>query len=309
MRIISLLPSATEIVYELGLGDDLVGVSHDCDWPPEVLEKPKLSQAVVHSDMASAEIDQVVRERLHSGLSVYHIDAELLQRLKPDLILTQELCEVCAPSFDEVRQAVKLLHERPQIVSLEPHTLDDIFDTILTVGEVTGRSGRAQDVVAQLRRRVLRIQEKIATVKNRPRVCCIEWLDPIMIGGHWVPQMVEYAGGEDWLGEVGQPSRYADWEEILTYNPDIIVLMPCGFSIERTLEEIELLTELEGWEELKAVKDNRVFIVEASAYFNRPGPRIVTGVEILAEIIHPEVFSGVAPAGALMQFSEGGQWN
>ncbi|MCS7197589.1 MAG: cobalamin-binding protein [Candidatus Bipolaricaulota bacterium] len=303
MKIVSLLPSATEIVYELGLGDHLVGVSHDCDWPPEVSAKPKLSQAVVHSEMPSAEIDRIVRERLHNGLSVYHIDAELLQRLEPDLILTQELCEVCAPSFDDVRHAVKLLHGPPQIVSLEPHTLEDIFDNILTVGEVTGRSEVARRVVGHLRRRLERIREKTKTVQHRPRVCCIEWLEPIMIGGHWVPQMVEYAGGEDWLGEIGYPSRYADWEEILTYNPDIIVLMPCGFSIERTLRELDLLTERDGWEELTAVKEGQVFIVEASAYFNRPGPRIVTGLEILAEIIHPEIFSGLAPQEAMMRLS------
>lgn len=301
MRIVSLLPSATEIVYELGLGDQLVGVSHDCDWPPEVLKKPKLSQAVVHSEMPSAEIDQIVRERLHSGLSVYHIDAELLQKLNPDLILTQELCEVCAPSFDDVRQAVKLLHRQPQIVSLEPQTLEDILDNILTVGEVSGTILRAQKLVAQLQRRIERVRAQTESVAHRPKVCCIEWLDPIMIGGHWVPQMVEYAGGEDWLGEVGYPSRSADWEEVLTYNPDIIVLMPCGFSIERTLRELDLLAEREGWEELTAVKENQVFVVEASAYFNRPGPRIVTGLEILAEIIHPEIFSGLAPQDAMMR--------
>lgn len=301
MRIVSLLPSATEIVYELGLGDQVVGVSHDCDWPPEVLKKPKLSQAVVDSEMSSAEIDQIVRERLHNALSVYHIDAELLQKLNPDLILTQELCEVCAPSFNDVCQAVKLLRNQPQIVSLEPHTLEDIFDNILTIGEVTGRTEIARDVVARLRRRVERICKKTETLAHRPKVCCIEWLEPIMIAGHWVPQMVEYAGGEDWLGEIGYPSRYADWEEILTYNPDIIVLMPCGFSIERTLRETDLLMECEGWEELTAVKENQVFIVEASAYFNRPGPRIVTGLEILAEIIHPEIFAGLAPRDAMVQ--------
>nr|BAL55796.1 periplasmic solute binding protein [uncultured Acetothermia bacterium] len=304
MKIISLLPSATEIVYELGLGDCLVGVSHDCDWPPDVFKKPKLSQAVVHSEMPSAEIDAIVRERLHSGLSVYHIDAELLQKLNPDLILTQELCEVCAPSFDDVRQAVKLLHGQPKIVSLEPHTIEDILDNILTVGEVTGREDRARTLVAQLRRRIERIRAKTETLAHRPRVCCIEWLEPIMIGGHWVPQMVEYAGGEDWLGELGQPSRYADWEEILHYNPEIIVLMPCGFSIERTLREMDVLTELAGWEELTAVKEGQVFIVEASAYFNRPGPRIVTGLEILAEIIHPEIFSELAPRDSFIRWEE-----
>lgn len=302
MRIVSLLPSATEIVYELGLGDQLVGVSHDCDWPLEVLQKPKLSQAVVHSEMPSAEIDQIVRECLHSGLSVYHIDAEQLQRLEPDLILTQELCEVCAPSFDDVRQAVKLLYGQPQIISLEPHTIEDIFDNILTVGEVMGRVSLAQQVVAGLQRRVARIREKTERAEHHPKVCCIEWLDPLMIGGHWVPQMVEYAGGEDWLGEVGQPSRYADGEEIQRYDPEIIVLIPCGFSIERTLREVDVLTELEGWEELSAVKENQIFVVEASAYFNRPGPRIVTGLEILAEIVQPEIFFGLAPSGAVLRW-------
>lgn len=302
MRIVSLLPSATEIVYELSLGDSLVGVSHDCDWPPEVLKKPKLSQAVVHSDMPSAEIDQIVRERLHSGLSVYHIDAELLQRLAPDIILTQELCEVCAPSFHDVREAVKILKSYPTIVSLEPHDLEDIFDNILTVGEVTGRSEQARQRVAKLRRRVEHIRTNTEKLSYRPRVCCIEWLEPLMVGGHWIPQMVEYAGGEDWLGEAGQPSHYVDWPELREYNPDIIVLMPCGFSIERTLQEINLLTGLEGWEELSAVKENQIFIVEASAYFNRPGPRIVTGLEILAEITHPELYSGLTPREAVLRW-------
>ncbi len=302
MRIVTLLPSATEIVYELGLGDSVVGVSHDCDWPPEVLKKPKLSQAVVHSEMPSAEIDQIVRERIHSGLSVYHIDAELLQKLEPDIILTQELCEVCAPSFDDVRHAVKLLHSHPKIVSLEPHTLEDIFENILTVGEVTGRTAQAQKVVTQLRRRVARVRAKTERLTERPTVCCIEWLEPIMIAGHWVPQMVEYAGGEDWLGEIGEPSYSVEWSEVREYNPDILVLMPCGFSIERTLREMDLLTEREGWEELSAVKNDQVFIVEASAYFNRPGPRIVTGLEILAEIIHPEIFSGLAPADSFIRW-------
>jgi iron complex transport system substrate-binding protein len=303
MKIVSLLPSATEIVCELGLDRELVGVSHDCDWPTEVLAKPRLSQALVHSDMSSTEIDQIVREQLHTGLSVYHIDAELLQKLKPDLILTQELCAVCAPSFDDVRKAAKILKGRPKIVSLEPHYLEDIFENILTVGEVTGHRAQAQHVVAQLRRRVERIKTQVQQIEHRPKVCCIEWLEPLMVAGHWVPQMVEYSGGEDWLGEVGQPSRYADWEEIQTYDPDFIVLMPCGFSIERTLQELCLLTELDGWEELSAVKEDQVFLVEASAYFNRPGPRIVTGLEILAEILHSNIFSGLAPGGAMLHWS------
>lgn len=302
MRIVSLLPSATEIAYALGLGDQVVGVSHDCDWPPEVLKKPKLSEASVHIEMSSLEIDQIVRERLHNGMSVYHIDAEELQRLEPDLILTQELCAVCAPSFDDVREAVRILEGKTTIISLEPRDLEEIFENILTVGEATGRAQRAQMVVAELRERVAQIREQTEALAACPKVCCIEWLAPLMIAGHWVPQMVEYAGGEDWLGETGEPSRYVEWEEIQAYDPAVLVVMACGFSIARTLQEIELLEELPGWEELRAVKNDRVFAVEGAAYFNRPGPRVVTGLEILAEIIHPEIFRGLAPKGAMMRF-------
>jgi len=304
MRIVTLLPSATEIVYALGLGKELVGVSHDCDYPPEVREKPVLSQSVVTSELTSREIDKTVKQRIHSGLSVYHIDAELLQKLKPDLILTQELCEVCAPSYSEVLEAAKILDAAPKIVSLEPKCLADILENIKLVGGLTARHARAEELINELQARIGKVA-KLADEVNRPRVFCMEWLKPVYCAGHWVPEMVELAGGEDWLGEPGEPSFEIEWEEVLRYEPEIIVLMPCGFHPKRTLEEIDLVLEREGWQELPAVKNDRVFIVDGSAYFNRPGPRIITGVEILAQIIHPEIFSNLAPPGSLIKLPLG----
>jgi iron complex transport system substrate-binding protein len=303
MRIASLLPSATEIVYALGLGEALVGVSHDCDYPPEVLSKPKLSQALVSNQMPSDEIDAIVREQIHNGLSVYHIDASLLQRLEPDLILTQELCEVCAPAYDQVVEAAKILEGRTKIVSLEPHTLEEIWENIRLVGELTGRLEEAERCTDALRARIHRIEQQTQGIEDRPRVCCIEWLAPIMIAGHWVPQMVEYAGGEDWLGQAGEPSHEVAWGDVQRYDPEILICMPCGFGIERTLEEMHLLIERDGWSELKAVKGGQVYVVDGSSYFNRPGPRAVTGLEVMAQIVHPEIFKGLAPPGSLMRLA------
>ena len=301
MRIVSLLPSATEIVYALGLGEKLVVVSHDCDYPLEVRSKPVLSQSIITSELASREIDKAVKQRIHRGLSVYHIDAELLGRLKPTLILTQELCEVCAPSYSEVLEAAKILDASPKIISLEPKRLGDILDNIQLVGELTAKQARAEALIAELQERIDKVAELAESAEHKPRVFCMEWLKPIYCAGHWVPEMVELAGGEDWLGELGEPSYEIEWEEVLRYDPEIIVLMPCGFHPERTLQEIDLVLEREGWEELPAAKNDQVFIVDGSSYFNRPGPRIVTGLEILAQIIHPEIFSDLAPPGSFIK--------
>jgi iron complex transport system substrate-binding protein len=303
MRIVSLLPSATEIVYALGLGDSLIGVSHDCDFPPEVASKPKLSQALISTDLPSDEIDAIVREQLHSGLSVYHLDAPLLQELKPDLILTQELCEVCAPSFDQVAEAAKILGDQTKIVSLEPRSLEDILENIRLVGELTSQADFANQIIAALRERIDRVRQITEELRERPTVACVEWLSPVMVAGHWVPELVEYAGGEDLLGEAGDPTREIAWGDLLNYDPDVLVFMPCGFSIERTLAEMELVIGREGWEELAASKNGQVYLVDASSYFNRPGPRVVTGLEIMAQIIHPEFFKGLAPAGSLMRLA------
>ncbi len=289
MNIVSLLPSATEIVCALGLGDRLVGVSHDCDYPAEILDRRVLSDAIVTSEMPSAQIDSAIRRQVHTGKSVYHLDSAALGALAPDLILTQELCQVCAPSFSEVRQAARLLEGRTRIVSLEPHTLGDILDNILEVGRLTGSDADARGVVAALSERIERVK-RLAPLDPRPRVACLEWLDPIFVAGHWVPEMVALAGGSDGLGRASRDSYVVEWDQIIEYAPDVIVVLPCGFDLPRTRAEIHLLTNRPGWNDLPAVRAGRVYLTDGSAYFNRPGPRIVRGLEILAEVFR-------APAG------------
>ena len=293
MNIVSLLPSATEIVCELGLYDQLVGVSHDCDWPPEVQdERPVLSTAVVSGDEPSRQIDDVVNERIHQGLSVYHLDEDLLAQLAPDLILTQELCEVCAPSFDEVQQAARVLHGDVEIVSLEPTSLDDVLDTIRIVGNATGFQERAETVVERLRARIERVRDGADGMSERPRTLAIEWLDPLFVGGHWVPEMIETAGGEP-MNAPGEPSEGIEWADVARFDPEVIVIMPCGFTPERTDEELDLLTDHDLWPDLRAVKADRVHVVHGSFYYNRPGPRLVTGLEVLATLLHPDEFGGL----------------
>lgn len=283
MNIVSLLPSATEIVCALGLGGSLVGVSHDCDYPPEVLSHRVLSDATVTSAMPSAHIDTAIRERVHTGKSVYHLDAASLSALKPDLILTQELCRVCAPSFSDVRQAARILEGRTRIVSLEPHGLDDILETILEVGHLAGVERAAEALAAELRGRI-ELVRRLPPLAPVPRVACIEWLDPIFMAGHWVPEMVSLAGGLDGLARPRQDSKVAPWDAIVAYAPEVIVVMPCGFDIARTRAEIGLLTGRPGWDDVPAVRTGRVYLTDGSAYFNRPGPRIVRGLEILADV-------------------------
>lgn len=284
MNIVSLLPSATEIVCALGLSDRLVGISHDCDYPPEILTRRVLSDAIVTPAMPSERIDTAIRTQVHTGKSVYHLDGAILAALEPDLILTQELCRVCAPSFSEVRKAARMLEGRTNIVSLEPHGLEDILDTIAEVGALTGTMPAARDLVTRLRGRIERVR-RLPAPEPRPRVACLEWLDPIFIAGHWVPEMVGLAGGSDGLGRERQESVIVEWDRILAYAPEVVVVMPCGFDIARTHEEIVLLTERRGWRDLPAVRAGRVYLTDASAYFNRPGPRIVRGLEILADLV------------------------
>jgi iron complex transport system substrate-binding protein len=303
VRIVSLLPSATEIVCALGLIEDLVGISHDCDYPPEVKGKPVLSAAVVNPSWPSEEIDAAIRGQVHRGTSVYHLDAKLLQALNPDLILTQELCRVCAPSFTEVVQAARILDAAPRIVSLEPNTLEEILQTILLVGDLTGRRAQAEALVQDLRNRIERVGRM--PWKERPRVACIEWLEPVFIAGHWVPEMVALAGGVDGLGEPGKPSYPVDWQAVVDYRPEVIVLMPCGFDAERTLREVNVLERLPGWEDLPAVRNGQVYATDASSFFNRPGPRVIDGLEILANILHPDQIVFPTPAGSWRRVGTG----
>ena len=297
MRIVSLVPSATEIVCALGLSDALVGISQDCDFPPEIRGRPVLSAAIVEPADPSALIDRRIRQAVHNGQSVYHLDAAALARLAPDLILTQELCAVCAPSYTLVERAAKVLHGQPQVLSLEPAGLSDVLDNILLVGRIAGGERRAEVLVERLRARIDAIRRH--PVPLRPRVACLEWLDPLYAGGHWIPEMVDAAGGLDVLGQAGGPSRLIPWDAVLGAHPEVLVLMPCGFDVRRTRAELGRLTGRPGWLDLPAVRGSRVYLTDASAYFNRPGPRLVDGLEILASAIHPEIFRAPLPACSL----------
>lgn len=297
LRIVSLLPSATEIVCALGLSDALVGISHDCDYPPTVAGKPVLSQAVITATLSSGEIDRRIRGQLHQGLSVYHLDQAQLGRLEPTLILTQELCEVCAPSFSLVEAAARRAGSDSRIVSLEPHGLEDILENIALVGELTGRRDDAGSLVGDLRRRIQQVKGAVAG-RPRPTVVCLEWLDPLFIAGHWVPEMVEAAGGSDLLGHPRDHSSVIEWPAVVEADPDVLVLMPCGFDVSRTREEAEPLRSRPRWGTLTAVRSERVYATNGTAYFNRPGPRIIDGLEILAAILHPEAVDGPIPESA-----------
>lgn len=301
MRISSFLPSATEIVFALGLGDSLVGVTHECDYPPEARDKERVVMGLIKPEgLRSDEIDRLVRENHRAGKSTYIVEEEALLRANPDLILTQGLCDVCAVSGKGVVEAVRVLGHTPRIISLEPHTIDGIVDTILIIGEATQRKERAEELVYGLRSRIERIKSLLGQERDRPRVFCMEWLDPPYVAGHWVPEMVEIAGGECGIGRAGEPSFRVSWDEIVDYSPQFLILMPCGFNIEKTLSEVNTITSNEYWHRLPAARKGHVYIVDANSYFSRPGPRIVDGIEILAKVLHPEVCDFEIPADSLL---------
>lgn len=298
--ICSLLPSATEIVFALGLGDRLAAVTHECDFPPEAARLPAITRSTLdyHETRRSHDIHTHISTALHGGSSIYLLDQNLLQRLAPDLILTQELCDVCAVSYETVKRAVRRLQGRATILSLEPTTLQGILDTIRQVGGATGTSARAASLVRELEDQADTIAERARTASGCPRVFAMEWVDPPFTAGHWVPELVRLAGGRDELAREGYPSTQVSWRRVTDYDPEIIVLMPCGFTLGRTLEEFAHVTLPEEWSGLSAVRSGRIYAVNGSAYFNRPGPRIILGLQILAEIIHPEVFTRTTPPGA-----------
>ena len=292
MRICSLLPGATEIAFALGLGDEVVGVTHECDHPAEARHKPVVVRSLIDSNrMTSIEIDRWVSERLRNKQGLYIIDEERLREAAPDVILTQGLCDVCAIDYNEVVNASAILASKPKIVSLTPNCLTDVLSDVARVGEATGQGHKAEQVVRDLEQRISAVRERAARLSARPRVACLEWFDPIYAAGHWVPEMVELAGGQDGFGRKGEPSEKIDWKKVVEGAPDVIVLMPCGFDIKRTAKEATTLEQLEGWHDLPAVKAGRVFAVNGHAFFSRPGPRLIDGLEILAEIIHSEGFS------------------
>ncbi|HEX4003255.1 MAG TPA: cobalamin-binding protein [Candidatus Acidoferrales bacterium] len=297
MRICSLLPSATEILYAIGLGDSVLGVTHECDFPPDAAKKPALIRPRVDPQATPAEIDRRVSEIIARGESIYAVDAELLSSLAPDLILTQDLCHVCAASPDDLATALTRFPQPPQVLSLTPRSLAEVWDDIRRVGDATGRRRDAEVLAASLEERVAAIESLAAQATSRPRVLCLEWLDPYFVGGHWIPEMVWEAGGEDVLGKLRQPSFKVSGEEILASQPDVIVIMPCGYGTARVAEEFRLDHLPRGVEALPAVKARRVFAVDANAYFSRPGPRLADGVAILAHIFHPQLFP-TATSGA-----------
>src|SRR5213083_2623961 len=285
MRICSLLPSGTEILYSLGLGDQVVAVTHECDYPPETAAKPKITEDLIEQGrMTSVEIDHHVSSNIGRHGSIYRLKEDLLETLRPDLILTQELCDVCAVSYKDVQRAARVLEGQTRIVSLEPATMDEMLDTILFVGELTGQEQAAHRKIRQLRERLDRVRERVHGLP-RPRVYAMEWLDPPFAAGHWVPEMVEIAGGDEVLGKRGSKSERITPERILEAQPEIIVLMPCGFSLERTVEEYRRTRFLPGW-------TGQLYAVDGSSYFNRSGPRLIDGVEILSEIFHPSLLDG-----------------
>jgi iron complex transport system substrate-binding protein len=297
VRICSLLPSATEILYALGLGEAIVGVTHECDYPPEAGKKPPLIRPRVDPQASPAAIDREVTELVSRGESIYAVDADLLASLAPDLIITQDLCHVCAASPEDLATALIRFSKRPKILSLTPHSLTDVWEDIRRIGEATGRRRDAQGLAITLAQKVAAIDMKVAALP-RPRVLCLEWMDPFYIAGHWVPEMVAKAGGKDVLGRAGEPSFRSTAEQIANTDAEIIVVMPCGYSSRRTAEEFNFKELPSSWDQLPAIRDRRVFAVDANSYFSRPGPRLADGVELLARLFHPHLVPLNVPGDA-----------
>ena len=292
MRIVSLVPSATEMLFALGLGPDLIAVTHECDYPPAARELPNVTRDLLPQGLTSAEIDAAVKERTLAGESIYELDTEALHDLRPDLIVTQALCSVCAVSYDDVRAIAEEIDTQPMVISLDPHTVGEVLRDARTLAQVTDRKDAAVDLVRDASDRIDRIRLAVRGAK-RPRVAALEWLDPPFAAGHWTPQLIEYAGGEDVLGFAGEHSEQRTWDEVVASQPEIVIVMPCGYDAEIAHREAEMHRE-----QLAAVGAGEIVAVDAASYFSRPGPRIVDGLELLASILHPELVTE-APGEAL----------
>lgn len=293
MRIVSLVPSATEMLFALGLGDEVIAVTHECDHPAAARELPKVTRDSLPGDLTAGQIDAAVRARTEQGESIYELDAEALHELRPDLIVTQALCAVCAVSFDDVRAIADEIASRPQVISLDPHTLGEVLGDARTLAQATDRRDAGVALVQEAAARIDRV--RLAVRDRRPlRVAALEWLEPVYVAGHWTPQMVEYAGGFDVLGMPGEHSERRTWEEVAAAEPDVVVVMPCGYDATRAHAEALLFRE-----RLAAVGAGEIVAVDAAAYFSRPGPRLVDGLELLAHVLHPEAVPNVAVGRAL----------
>ena len=292
MRIVSLLPSATEIICLLGLRDQLVGVTHECDYPGSVIGLPQVTASLIPEQADSIDIDRCVREQLTTKQALYRLNMPVLEALRPDLIITQALCDVCAVAAEEVEMAACSLPGRPQVINLEPQCLDDVLKTITRVGEITGRRARATQVVTGLSSRIERVQtltrERLA-LDDRPRTAFLEWIDPPFGPGHWNVEMIAMAGGKDMLGQDRHHASRISWDRIMAARPEVMLISCCGFDLPRSLQDMPLLARQAGWNALPCVSKGRVYVVDGNAYFSRPGPRLVDSLEILAHALHPDV--------------------
>jgi iron complex transport system substrate-binding protein len=289
MRIVSLLPSATEILFALGLGRQVVGVSHECDYPAEARSKTAVVHSRLPKDLTPSEIDRRVREFTERGESIYGVDGEVLRRLAPDLIVTQNLCSVCAASPEDLAAVLATFDDRPQVLSLDPLDLGDVWRDILWVGDETMRGHEAERLLESIGARLAAIESEIAETVCRPRVAFLEWLQPLYVGGHWIPEMVELAGGCDVFGQARKPSFRVSLEDVVAAQPQILVVAPCGYNADQARAEYGSIEFPPAWREIPAVRGNQVYYVDANSYFSRPGPRLITGLEILAKLFHPGV--------------------
>ena len=295
-RIAALLPSATEIVCALGLAEQLVGISHECDYPEEIRNLPRLTRAKIDPRGRSLEIDAQVRSLVRDGLSVYAVLEDELRKASPDLIITQDQCEVCAVSLAEVRDSTRrILGNDSEILSLSPNTLEDVLADFTRVAAATGRDEQGRELVAQARRRLDHIATAATRARSKPRVACIEWLDPLMVAGNWVPEIVRLCGGVYEHADAGDHSRTIDWQVLADFAPDVVLLMPCGFDLAQTRPELAALCENPDWKKLPAVRNRRVYSVDGNAYLNRPGPRIVDSAELVAGLVQPDLFASLIP--------------
>tara|TARA_B100000949_G_C14236683_1_gene431487 strand:- start:228 stop:1151 length:924 start_codon:yes stop_codon:yes gene_type:complete len=303
MRICSFLPAVTEIIYALGLEESLYGVTHECDYPKGAMSKPIVLDMIDHNNYSSEssqwKIDRRISESVNLGHGLYQINLKILKEIKPDIIFTQELCNVCSIAYKEVLKTVHEVGGDSQVISMAPRGLDGVLEAILKIGEATGTQDKAEKLTLNLRERILTVKSKTEKVDSKSRVFCAEWLDPIYCSGHWIPEMIEFAGGIEGLGIKGADARKIKWNEVISYNPEVIIMMPCGYDVEKTVSQGHLLLERDDWKELQAVKDNRVYATNANWYYSRPGPRLVDGLEFLSYIIHPEIFSDEPPKSAV----------
>ncbi len=306
MRICSFLPSATEILYALGLGESVAGITYECDYPAEARQKPVVVNTRLPRTSKPAEIDRLVNESMARHESLYQIEMEALRAIQPELIITQDLCHVCAASPGDLASALSVLPRPPEVLSLNPHTLEDVWNDIRAVGKATGRAPEAERLVKSLEERVARVEQATGAQPRRPRVLCLEWLDPPFIAGHWVPEMVARAGGSGVMGRVGEPGFRTTWDKLLGTEAEIVVLMPCGYHLKEVVEEFKTFRFPAGWDRLPAVQNERVFAVDASSYFSRPGPRLAIGVEALGRLLHPERVRVELPNAAMAALSRAG---